>query len=290
MRLWKYVFIVLFLILALIVISISQLPDKNLHVIACDVGEGDAILIIYKNFQVLVDGGPDNKVLNCLGKHLPFYDRRLELVVLTHPDGDHFGGLVDVFKRYKVESFLANPITVSKQEYKVLEKMVGSGSIKKIYPHEGQVIRVGMIYLDTLAPPQRLTDNYQQITTQIEVSDTVTNDYSIVSLVSFGKFRALLTGDLPPAISEDLAAKLALGTVDYIKVPHHGSANGMTENLVKAIVPKIAVISVGVKNLWGFPSPKTLEMLEKYGVKILRTDQMGDVEIVSDGEKFWRKN
>jgi len=80
-----------------------------------------------------------------------------------------------------------------------------------------------------------------------------------------------------------------MGTVDYIKIPHHGSINGLTENFLRASMPKIAVISVG-KNSWGHPREEILEMLAKYNVRVFRTDKMGDIELVSDGKKYWLKH
>jgi beta-lactamase superfamily II metal-dependent hydrolase len=90
---------------------------------------------------------------------------------------------------------------------------------------------------------------------------------------------------MPPSVSDRLSTLSEVEGLDYIKIPHHGSNNGLTENLLKMVMPKIAVISVG-KNTWGFPRPEILDMLTKYGVKILRTDQMGDVEVVTNGENF----
>lgn len=297
MKKWKYIFFVLFLVLALCIIALTQLPDGKFHLIACDVGQGDATLMIYKNFQILVDGGPDEKVISCLGKYLPFWDRRIELVILTHPDKDHFQGLIEVTRQYKVDNYLANPITISKPEYGVLEKEVGSHSTNRLYPYAGQVIKVGLIYLDILAPLEQLTINNLQFTDWKEVTDTESNGYSIVNLISFGKFKAILTGDMTLEVSDKLAENLAGEGIYYIKIPHHGSKNGLTENLIKAIVPEgglprnevYGVISVGKNNIYGHPAPEILEMLKKYNVKTLRTDEIGDIEIVTDGEKIWEK-
>lgn len=115
------------------------------------------------------------------------------------------------------------------------------------------------------------------------------NEYSIVSLIKFGDFKAVLTGDIAQEISDEIAGKWQMGSVDYIKVPHHGSRSGLTENLLKALTPKVAVISVGKNNSYGHPHKEIIEMLEKYKVKILRTDEMGDIEVITDGEKIWIK-
>ena len=86
MKFWKLTFSLLLLVIGVVVIAVSQVPDKNLHIIACDVGLGDAILITYGKTQILTDGGPDKKVLSCLGKYMPFWDREIEMVISTHPD------------------------------------------------------------------------------------------------------------------------------------------------------------------------------------------------------------
>src|SRR3990167_3526151 len=108
MKAYKYIFGIFILLLGLIGLSIGNAPDAKLHLIACDVGQGDGILAVYKDTQVLIDGGADESILECLSKYVPFWDRQLELVVLTHPQLDHYGGLIEVFRRYSVDTFLAN--------------------------------------------------------------------------------------------------------------------------------------------------------------------------------------
>lgn len=108
-RFWKLTFTLLLLILAAVYLAITQLPDKNLHLIACNVGQGDAILLTYGSIQILTDGGPDKNVLTCLGKYMPFYDHKIEMVISTHPDADHLTGLISVIQNYKVEKILINP-------------------------------------------------------------------------------------------------------------------------------------------------------------------------------------
>jgi competence protein ComEC len=266
----------------MIVIAVFQLPDGNLHIIACNVGQGDAILITFGNTQILTDGGPDKSVMNCLGKYMPFWDRNIELVISTHPDADHSTGLVEVLKNYKVGQILINPIDPGTQVYRALEREIGTRGVKVVNPVEGMVLGVGLIHLDILNPTQQLVDR------KFTPGDD-TNVYSIVYKLSFKSFSGLFTGDMPPAVSDQLSMNQLIRGVDYIKIPHHGSNNGLTENLLKAVMPKIAVISVG-KNPWGFPRPEILDMLSKYGVKTYRTDKMGDVEVTTDGTKYWMGN
>ncbi len=292
MKHWKYIYSILFLILAGIVLAIFQIPDKNLHIVACDVGQGDAILASLGNTQILTDGGPDKSVLDCLGKYMPFWDRDIELIILTHPDADHATGIISVIQDYKIGGIMVNPIDPGTEVYKVLEKEVGGRGIPVIHPLEGMKLRVGLIYLDIVSPSRGLME-------QLTISNGVgklnmyeeskeTNLYSIVYKLSLKNFSGLFLGDAPPEVCDTLSTYSEIGTVNYIKIPHHGSVNGLTENLLKVVMPETAVISLG-DNPWGFPRQEILEMLSKYNVRVLRTDQLGDIEVVTDGEGYWMK-
>ena len=272
-RFYRYIFLVLVLSAAVVWIAASELPDPNLHIIACDVGQGDAILTTYKNIQILTDGGPGRKVLDCLNRYVPFWDREIELVVSTHPDADHASGLVDVIERYDVGTILINSVDPGTQVYKALKNAVGSRGVRVVNPDEGMKLRIGLIYLDVLRP-------------SAEFESEETNDYSIVYRLEYGDFEAILPGDIDSEISEQLPISYLVSSVEYIKIPHHGSRNGITENLLKALMPKIAVISVG-KNSYGHPHKEILDLLSKYEVKTFRTDEMGDIEVVTDGKEFW---
>lgn len=257
-------------------LSLTALPDSNLHVIACDVGQGDAILITYKTNQILIDGGPNNSVLSCLSRHMPFWDRTLEMVILTHPQADHFTGLIEVFRRYDVQTFLENDVPASAQSYQLLKSQVGGGGISTIRPAVGQRYRLGLIHLDVLNPPHDF------------ISKDL-NDYSIVINLTYGGFKAIFPGDVEGNMDSHLLGSNLLGHVNYLKVNHHGSKNGLTKSILEVLRPEIAVISAGKNNRFGHPHTETLDLLNSYGVKILRTDQMGDVEILSNGKSFWVK-
>ncbi|KKR43272.1 MAG: internalization-like protein competence protein ComEC/Rec2, competence protein ComEC protein [Microgenomates group bacterium GW2011_GWC1_41_20] len=283
-------FTVLLLVIAGILLVIFQFPDRNLHVITCDVGQGDSILITYNSTQILTDGGPGKSVLTCLGKYMPFYDREIELVISTHPDSDHSTGLVSVLQDYTVDEILINPVDPGTQVYKALVSEVGGRGLRVINPISGMKVGLGLIYLDIISPSQQLLD---KLSVKEEASKLVkyeigsgTNLYSIVYKLSFKNFSAMFTGDMPPEVSDELSKLSGADGLDYIKIPHHGSSNGLTENFLKAFDPEVAVISVG-KNPWGFPKSDILDMLAKYDVRIYRTDLMGDVELITDGEKYW---
>ena len=280
------------MILATVTLAVFQTPDSNLHIIACNVGQGDAILVTYKNTQILTDGGPDNSVLSCLGKHMPFWDRDIELVISTHPDSDHSTGLVEVSKNYNIAEILINPADPGTEVFRALENEVGSRGIHALYPVGGMKLRVGMIYLDILGPSQEQIDSLvvkdlSSTLAKYEIKEE-TNLYSIVYKLSFKNFSGLFTGDMPPEVSDRLAGESGIGVVNYIKIPHHGSVNGITENLIKVVMPKVAIISLG-KNPWGFPRPEILDMLGRYNVNVLRTDKEGDIVVITDGDRYWIK-
>ena len=243
--------------------------DSNLHIIACDVGQGDAILIQRKTSQILIDGGPSNKVLDCLGNYMPFWDRQIELVILTHPQEDHYGGLIDVFKTYKVLKFGQYNVKSSSQGYQVLEKLVGGKGVEGITLHKGMVIRLGMIYLDILYPPDGTQDRNA-------------NNDAVVSLLRYGQFEAIFMADVENQASDGISENTKIQNIDYIKVNHHGSRNGLSKKLLDVLKPKVAVISVG-KNSYGHPDPTIIEMLKIVNVKTLRTDELGNIELIANG-------
>ena len=302
---WKYILGVLSLAVSLVWLAVITGPDDKLHIIACDVGQGDAILIQMGTNQILIDGGPDNKVLNCLGSNMPFWDRKIELVVLTHGDADHVTGLVEVFERYDVDSLLVSELRASTQVYQALEKAVGGREVRILRPAIGKEIRLGAIRLDMLWPASPdgsqggpVTQSAGNEGTQVLGSATTNkplNDFSVVLALRYRDFDALFTGDIGPKVSDQLAGALALnrapgsGSWEYLKVPHHGSKNGLTRELLTAIQPQIAVISAGKENRWGHPHQEVIELLGDQVNQVLRTDLMGMVEVVTDGDKIWLK-
>lgn len=276
-KIWIISMILFVLICSVILIGYINFPDQNMHLIACDVGQGDAILVYTGSIQILIDGGPDNSVLDCLGRYIPFWDRTIEVVLLTHPQLDHFGGLIQVFRRYKVEKFIAIPIDVSSKEYQVLKKEVGGDLKKVVTSTQGMKVSNGLMSLDIIWPSELESFSIN--------SDL--NSYSIVSILSYGVFDALLTGDIGPKITDEIISGGYIKRVEYLKVPHHGSKNGLTQKLLEVTSPEIAVISVGAKNRYGHPHQEILDILKDNGVMVKQTKDVGDVEVITDGKKWW---
>ena len=293
MERWKYILGMFSLVVILVGLALASVTDKKLHLVACNVGQGDAILAVYGEIQILVDGGPDRRVLDCLSEHLPFWDREIELVVLTHPQKDHFGGLIEVFKTYKVDNFASTALDSSSQEFKVLKNQVGSSGARVVNPNVGMEIAFDLIHLDMVHPSYAFLASEGTPSSAMGgegvlgayTSGRDPNDFSIVAILRFKNFDALLTGDISPEVMNEVLSQGRIGDVEYIKIPHHGSKNGLTKELLDTSTPDLAVISVG-KNSYGHPHQEVLKLLSDRGIKTFRTDEVGDVEVTTDGIRW----
>ncbi|MBU3957209.1 MBL fold metallo-hydrolase [Patescibacteria group bacterium] len=273
----KIVLISLALIIGLIWAAIFQLPDNRLHLVFCDVGQGDAILIYQGSTQILVDGGPNQSVLNCLSNHLPFWDREIEMVVATHPEADHITGLIDVIERYDVKQFVVNSFGKSTAVYQEFQAAVLKEQSDIYFPKEGDKINLGSLKVAVLWP-QSQEKILGATTTEKEINDT-----SVVFQLSYGNFCALFSGDISSKVESRLDR---VGPCQVLKIAHHGSKYSTSEEFLQQVKPEFAVISVG-KNPFGHPTEEVLERLRYLDTKILRTDQTGEIEVVSDGKNWY---
>lgn len=266
------------LILLGIVFFQSFQENNFLKVNFFDVGQGDAILIRTPNRQkILIDGGPNNEIIYKLGRNLPFYDKEIDLVILTHPHADHLSGLIEVLKRYKVKKILSTGIVHTIPEYmEWLEEVKRQGVTMEI-AQARQIINFDEnVKLEVLYPLEDLTGE--------RVENL--NNTSIVSKLTFGKTSFLFTGDAEVEVEEKLISSGVDLTADVLKVAHHGSKNATSQEFLDKVEPQIAIIMVGAKNKFGHPSQRVINRLEKMGTQILRTDKNGDIKIFSDGEKL----
>jgi beta-lactamase superfamily II metal-dependent hydrolase len=178
----------------------------------------------------------------------------------------------------------------------VLKKLVRGSGARVVNPTTGMKLGLDMMYLDIVWPNKGFIDDkvaYISPSSGSNVLGAYTsnldpNEFSVVAILSFGNFKGIFTGDIGPDTEKNILAENVIKPVNYIKIPHHGSKNGLTEDFLKVLNPQIAVISVGKKNSYGHPNQEILDMLSNYGVKTFRTDEMGDVEVVSDGVKIWK--
>ncbi len=288
---FKYLLAVLGLIAALFFGAAFSFPDQNLHLVFCDVGQGDAILAIKGENQVLIDTGPGEKVLGCLSEHIPFWDKTLELVILTHPEADHAGGLPSVLERYSVRELVSNSLVTESGIFQKIREEVVSQKIPVYSPKAGDKIKIGNLEIEILYPKEKLGDEIVWQTSEnprvlgISVFTGNLNETAIVGKIKFGEFDALLTGD----IGEEQEKKIEPGEIEVLKIAHHGSKYSSSQEFLEKISPDLAIISVGATNRYGHPTPEVLERLRNLEIKILRTDIDGEIEIVSDGSSWYTK-
>jgi competence protein ComEC len=252
-----------------------------------DVGQGDAIFIqTPKRNQILIDGGQSSVILEKLGKEMPFWDKSIDLVILTHPERDHLIGLLEVLKKYKVENIFWTGIKRDTSEYQEWQKLIKKERAKIYLVPSVQKVIIGKdISMNFLYPIENLADKEYQNS----------NDASIVAKLNFSQNSFLFTGDISKFAEEELTIRensyqFASLNSDVLKVAHHGSKTSTSEEFLKKVSPKIAVISVGKENPYGHPHREVLEILNKFGIKVLRTDLDGDIKIISDGENIMLRN
>lgn len=234
-----------------------------------DVGQGDASLITLpargRTVQILIDGGPTTAILPALEAVMPKGDRSIDLVVLTHPQLDHFGGLIDVVKRYRVGAFLWNGRAGTIGAWNDLVAAVQESGIPAVALGRGDAIRIGNRALAVLHPDQA------------GLMSGELNDSSLVTRLDTDGVRALFTGDIA-ARTERLLSPEEI-RADILKVPHHGSKYSSSEEFLAAVRPRAAFIEVG-KNRYGHPTAEALARLAAAGGRIFRTDRDGTVRVL----------
>jgi competence protein ComEC len=264
----KFILGTLAFLTALVFIAVYQKTSQKPEVVFLDVGQGDSILVILPgDIQILIDGGPSDKISAKLSKYFPFYDKDIELAILTHPHTDHLNGLVSVFKDYNVKNFIWSGANYESKLYSnFVEVLKKEGSV--IYlAKAGDVVSYGnQPILKILSPPEILLGK----------SFKDVHDSDVVSEIDLGGKKLLLMGDSNEVVESRLTASNAVTDIDVLKVGHHGSKTATSPQLLQIARPEEAVISVG-NNSYGHPAANVLSNLSNIGAKIFRTDKIGDV-------------
>lgn len=258
--------------------SVASQKDGLLKIYFFDVGQGDSILIISPNQnQVLIDGGPDNKILSRLGEVMPFYDKDIDVVVASHPHADHIVGLMDVLERYEVKNIIEAKESYNSSEFGAWEEAVKNEDANNIEAIAGKVIDLGDGVTLTILHP------FQSV-----VGDNPKNPHDdvVVAILKYGKLEVMLTGDMEAKVERRLILAGEDLDSDVLKIAHHGSKTSTSEEFLSAVSPEAAVIQVGVKNRYGHPSPEILNRLDNFGIKYYRNDIGGDIKLVSDGNSY----
>jgi competence protein ComEC len=279
---------------------LSRWPDRLVHVVFCDVGQGDAILIYSQFTQLLIDSGPDQKVNECLQRYMPLGDQTIEVAIATHPDKDHIGGFPAVFGRYNVSHFFLLGVGKNTQDFSTFRQAVIKATSQGTSLHLGhsgsQVILAGKFTLTLVYPTEKIgyIELFSSQLTETQLLDVYSaqekeyssvNDVSIASFLDVGVFRHLLMADVEKSGELALTRSQVLTKIDILKAGHHGSNTSSTLELLEQTQPEYVVISAGKNNRYGHPHPDVLKRLNLFSSSILRTDLQGTIEWISDGQE-----
>jgi len=275
----KYRLFIFTLVLVLLNVFLFRLDwknsDRGLTFAMLDVGQGDGLFIeTPSGTQIMFDGGPPRSVLGPLARVMSPFDKSIDALVITNPDGDHIGGFLDILKNYKVSYVFESGTLTDSKTYQSLREEMKKQNIPDILVKKGMKLDVGGgVMIDILFPDR-------------DVSSWATNEGSVVARLSYGSTSIMLMGDSTTKtekiiLSENSTTKLA-STI--LKVGHHGSRTSTSSVFVKAIMPSYALISDGKDNSYGHPHSDVLNNLAQLGVKIFRTDLLGSIVMKSDGQ------
>jgi competence protein ComEC len=262
----------------------------NLKVAFLDVGQGDAIFIETPNRnQIIIDAGPNSKIIRELSKHMSFFDNSIDVIVVTNPDRDHIAGFLDILKKFDVGLILEPGTKTNTQVYKQLEKLIADEKSDNGAPIKKVIVQRGMdflldkdVHLLILFPDK-------------DVSGMTTNDGSVVAKLVYKNTSIILTGDAPSkteryliTLENDLfATSTAHLKSDILKVGHHGSKTSTSQDFLQAVMPSYAIISAGKNNSYGHPSSEVVSRLTENKIKTLGTYAEGSIVFESDGERWY---
>ncbi len=260
----------------------NSLTDKYLKIVFLDVGQGDAIYIEAPNGkQMLIDGGPDAKLLSSLAKVMPFADRSIDIILATHGDQDHIGGFPLLLENYKVGNIIENGAISNSKVFVSLEEKVNKNKINKIIARKGMHVILDQnrnIYFDILFPDR-------------DILNFESNDGSIVGKLVYGHECFMFTGDAT-TYTENLIEWNESDNIlkcDVLKLGHHGSHTSSSELWLEKVEPSIAIISVDKNNKYGHPHQDVLDRLKKLNIPFLSTADKGSIIFKTDGEKLIQK-
>lgn len=272
-----YLGIVVFLLIVGLILGFGLYKNYKMHpleVSFLDVGQGDAILINYlQQYQILIDSGSSGKkVLAELSGVMPFMDNKIEVIIVTHPDRDHFAGFIDVLKKYEVGLVLDNGQDSDDEVWQEFQKLIVNKKIPKQIIVEGSALRVqgaegtkGFKF-KFFNPDKIVSDKKEK------------NDSSVVVRLDYGENSFLFTGDIGFEAEMDMIFDKENLDVDWLKAGHHGSKYSGSDFFLARVTPEWSIISVG-ENSYGHPTEEALNRLRKVGSEILRTDELGTITV-----------
>ncbi|MEZ4194802.1 MAG: ComEC/Rec2 family competence protein [Candidatus Paceibacterota bacterium] len=258
--------------------SLGNSSSEGLLTVAfLDVGQGDAIFVETPDgVQLLIDGGPDAGVLREVSKVMPFWDRKIDVVLATHPDKDHIGGLVDILGRYQVSEIIRTENESDTAVSSAFAFMESDEGARTYLAKAGDVISLGASTTLMILSPSSDTSNWES------------NTSSIVVQLKYGDIEFMLTGDAPLGIEEYLV-KTYGETLEseVLKLGHHGSKTSTADSFLEMVAPAYAVVSAGKDNRYGHPHQEVIDRVKNFGSTIMNTATDGNIIFKSDGTEVW---
>jgi len=277
-------------------------PNSDAHLIFCNVGQGDAILITQGNQQLLIDSGPDSTVLDCLSENLPLGDRTLEVAVLTHPDADHLAGFLSILPKYHINTFIIEPRVTNTHTYfnflQLLHQKQKEGTTLFIPQKNDHFTLTSFIHAQVLFPLTQIGDR-KYLTDQLsetqlsalnqeeKIKYGETNDGSISLLITIYHTNILLTGDLGREGELAILKNSLLSHIQIWKAAHHGSKTSNSIELLNIISPEVIVVSAGKNNKYHLPNPQIMKRFETTKAKIYQTYLTGSVDFRINSMKYF---
>lgn len=278
MKKW-YIFAGVALVAGFFFLETRPMHNPYFQVAFLDIGQGDAILVTdVSGYQILIDGGPaPDSILRELEGNMSFFDRSIDMIVLTHPDKDHFGGLSAVLERYRVSTIVDNQVSKEANDISRFRELSQDEGASLVSVKKGDVLSLpsGAV-VEVLAPDSGFFD-------------PSTNNSSIVLRISYQDVSFLLTGDIDSTVESRLVSTIPAGRLQstVLKVAHHGSRSSSSLEFLEQVNPQFAVASYGCTNSYGHPSIYTVRRYEYKNIPVFSTCDRGTIAVETDGETAW---
>jgi len=279
-----FVSLVLFAIIVIRMLLFIEYPefsdqvkgDGSLEITFLDIGQGDATFMTFPDgTQMLVDCAVDARILEALGRVMPFYDKTIDYVLITHPDKDHYGGCIDVFDRFDVGDVIYTGKEKDNVFYDSFVDAMSDEDEAYTRINSERMWTFGDAELHFLYPDHDVVGGGDD-----------PNDTSIVLKIAYAGTSIIMTGDAEVSLEKHLIDRYADGLdADILRVGHHGASNASTQEFLDAVTPEHAVISAGIDNTYGHPTARTLKKLARVGATIWRTDLQGDILVTVSNHK-----
>lgn len=246
------------------VVVLSKRTVKSPEIVFLDIGQGDAVLIQQDNYQILVDGGPDDSILYELAKYMPWFDKRIEKLVLTHPHDDHLNGLLLLLKKYEINEILYSNVEYPNLGYEYLVKNY-KGILQDV--KAGYSFTYRDIFFSVIYPFDEERSQEENL-----------NNESVVTFLVINGYKILLMGDAEVEVEKKLLDYEILESIDILKVGHHCSRSSTSESFLSFTQPEIAICLCGKGNSFGHPHYETLKKFKNKNVQYFITSEEGNVE------------